>query len=793
MTVAYRLLSSLVDLAGHTPDSLAERLTFAGFEVEGKRRLAQASKLVVGKVLTCRRHPESDHLHLLTIDCGSHVGNLSVVCGAPNAREGIKVIVALPGCELPSIRKTIQAGEILHAPSQGMCCSLVELGLPASLLPEEEVDGIHELDDAFRVGDSKVIEHLGLDDVLLEVDVLPNRPDALSLIGLAREVSALLGAPMKTVPSVNLAKLPRGKKILSQANGCAKADLALAEVGGFDEKAYREVKLALLASGHACVSPLVDVGNWAMVLTGQPFHVYDAEKLEAFPLCVRDDCQGHFEGLDGKGYELQRGDLVVTSKGKPVSIGGVIGGAETAVSAKTRSVALEAAAFYHADVRRTALRLGLSSASSLLFSKGVNPLSTDASLGVLLAILKKVFPKTKIRSFSSSTPKGKPLSLPKPFAYSPAKTNRRLGSDYSPAKIDAVLQAFKIKRVGRGKVLPPAWRTDLKEQSDIDEEVFRFYPSDQVKPSYQGLPLTDGGLTKAQRDEWLVRDFLVHNGLFGAMTFTLVDEAMSTSIRVFDDGPCYRVFNPLTADHEWVRVDLLPSLVEAIALNASHKKEDFGLFEISAVDSPRGNRRLLSLGLCGRRKGQEDFQSRPYDFYDLSGLVEGILSLLGISSSRYVFARSKNPAFHPGKSADLLFGKELLGTFGALFPGKFEGEYLVGELDLSRLLSIPSGRIKFAPFPSHPSVRRDLSFTLRGPVSYREMESMARRAGKGLVKEVVLFDHYEGKDKSSLGICLILGGEKTLREEEILSAVDAVIAELTSKLPLSIASSEQGR
>lgn len=785
MLVSYNLLSQLVDLSSWTSEKLVERLTFAGFEVEEVRQMTQASKLVVGKIIECQKHPESDHLHLLKVDCGGAIGVLDIVCGAPNAREGIKVIVALPGCDLPSLGKTIKAGVIRNYPSNGMCCSLVELGVPANLLPSKETDGIHELDDSFKIGDTEILEHFGLKDTLLDVNVLPNRPDALSLIGFAREVSALTGEKYLGVDEFDISSLKRENLALTSSDFAKKFSLAKVHLKGFDKIVAQKIAHNLLLSGYGSVDPLVDVGNYAMVLTGQPFHIYDSSKISSYPLEIRDDYEGQFLALNDKTYDLKKGDLVITSSGKPLCLGGIMGGKDVMVDQNTNDVLIEAASFYHANIRHTCARLGLSSPSSLLFAKGVNPLMTDESLSVMLDLLLKVFPESTVESFSTST-KGE-LSLPAPIDYSLEKTNHRLGSDYSQEEVDRVLTAYSISKDKDGKLISPLWRVDLKQQADIDEEVFRFYSADRISLSLKGMPLTQGRLSYEQESEWNIRNLLISNGLYGVMTFTLVSQEQANQIRVFENTPCYKISNPLTNDHEYVRVDLLPSLLETVQYNLSHKKSDFGFFEISSIDSPIGHRRLLGIVLHGNKQDQEGFGARPYDFYDLSGIIEAIFVNLGIQKNRYSIVKSKNSSFHPGKSADIMVGKCLLGTFGALNPGKFDEEYLVGELDLGVLFGIKTGRTKFLPYGIHPTVFRDLSFILHGEVSYHDIELLAKKAGKSLLKSVTLFDHYEGDLKKSIGITLALEGDHTLKDNEINAVVNDVVNALISKLPMELA------
>lgn len=786
MVVSYNLLSKFVDLSEWTPEMLVDRLTFAGFEVEGVNRLAYGSKVISGKIIECQNHPDSDHLHLLKVDCGGAMGVIDIVCGAPNARQGIKVIVALPGCDLPAIGKTIKAGVILNHPSNGMCCSLLELGVPEDLLTKDETDGIHELDDSYEIGDTQILKTMGLDDTLLDVNVLPNRPDALSLLGFAREVSALTGARYLGVDMNSIDGLPSVDLATTETKSCCSFLLCDASIDGFDKEAADKIAHDLLLSGYKSVSPLVDVGNFAMVLTGQPFHIYDKEKCGRLPLHVRDDYEGDFLALNDKTYQVRNGDIVISnSEGHPLCLGGVMGSKEVMVSDETKDILIESASFYHANIRHTCARLGLSSASSLLYSKGVNPLMGKDAIEVFLSILLKVFPKTKLNGRSLSQLEDE-LNTPRPFAYSLERTNHRLGSDYTEDELAKVLGAFRIIDNKDGTLTAPKDRLDLKGQADIDEEIFRFHSADRISQTLDGLPLTQGKLTYEQTCERNIRNLLVSNGLHEIMTFTLVDEIQKDSIRVFEKTPSYRISNPLTNDHEYVRVDLLPSMVETMEYNISHKKNDLAFFEISSIDSSISHKRLLSIGLNGNKLGQDGFGARPYDFYDLSGYVEAIFSMLGIQKNRYTLARSKNEAFHPGMSADIVIGKSVLGTFGALNPAKFSEEYLVCELDLGAIMAIRSARSKFVPFGSHPSVSRDLSFTIKGNVEYKDIVSLAKKNGGALLKSVKLFDNYHSGIRETIGIKLVLEGDHTLSEGEINEVVGNVVTSLIKALPLEL-------
>jgi len=784
MVFSYQALSRLVDLSSLSPEELSSRLTFSGFEVEGRSPFARADHLVIGHILSCEKHPDSDHLHLLEVDCGPF-GIRKIVCGAPNARKGLKVIVALPGANLPAIGKVIQAGSIRGYESDGMCCSLTELGIDASLLSEKQAEGIEELPEDAPVGSSDVLNYLGLEDTLLDVNVLPNRPDCLSYLGLAREISSLTGRALQPVPS----SYPRGERTLdgkSETKACPR--FTLLSLSGLKPKASSPLWAVRLlqASGIRPISPLVDLGNVAMLLTGEPFNLYDGGKNPDGIYRVRDDYEGPFVAFDGQELALKKGDLVIEDgKGRPLCLAGIETGKDVAVSEETTSLVVEAAVFYHASIRHTSARLGLSSFSSRLFAKERNPRMIDEALSVFVSLLPQFLDAYCIDGSSDEYPEPKENPW---FAFSVEKLNHRLGSSYTAEECENVLKAYRIESDGKGNVRGPKDRVDLLEQCDIDEEVFRYYGAERIPLSMDGFPVTRGGLSPEQEEKRELSAFLRGRGLDEVLTYTLIDEKADSSIRVFSKDPGYHVLNPMTKDHEIVRSDLLPSLLSVIRYNLNHGKENLALFEISPVDTPKGNRLYLSFAFVGAQARQGNYLARPYSFFDAKGLVEAVLTKLGISLSRVRSSYSKNPAFHPWASADLTSGKTFLGTYGALSPTLEEGEPIVGELDLGALLALPGRRNAKFVLASGSEIRRDLSFAQKDGVSFGDIERTLSKASEPLYRRAELFDLFEEREtgKKYIGISLYLAAEdgRTLKNPEIEEAVGKLSLALTSKLGL---------
>ncbi len=786
MEFSYQELSRLVDLSSWNPTALRNRLTFAGFEVEGMRKAASASRLIIGKILTCEPHPDSDHLHCLTVDCGQE-GIRDIVCGAPNARAGLVVIVALPGCELPAIGETIQLGEIRGKKSDGMCCSLSELGVSKEVQSEAQLSGIEELPLDAPIGETNVLSYLGLDDIILDINVLPNRTDCLSYLGMAREIAALTGAHLRPIPS--FAQLSFAKEQLVVKTLTPKAPrfsaLSLHHLIPRTETPLDIVR-TLQASGIRSLNPLVDLGNYVMLLTGEPLNLYDLNLLGSSSLEVRDDYEGKFIAFDGKSYDLIPGDLVIFSEGKAVCLAGIEAGEAAMVSSSTQEAFVEAGIFYHASIRHTSQRLGLSSPSSQLFAKGRNPKMIPEAIAVLISLLPRFFSSYEIGAFSDSQSASseKPIS----FAFSLAACNQRLGSSYSEAQLQEVLNAYRIEEKG-GRLFPPEDRLDLIEQCDMEEEIFRYFGAEQIQPGFSGFPLTKGELTPAQKNKRVIRELLIARGFDEALTYTLISKAMDSSLRVFSSDPSYVIANPMTKDHEAVRSDLLPSLLEAIDYNVSHQHQNLKLFEVSNLDTPNGSHTYLSLGLRGVEALSEDYGEKPFDFFYLKGVIEAIFSKLGITETRYRLQYSKNPKFHPNCSADIFIGKDLIGTFGQLHPSFRKDKVFVAELDLGYLLHLPSSSTKFKPFDSYPIVRRDLSIRLDGKATFEQIKKTVLRTKDTFVNDVFYFDDFLDPETNNryLGISLLLGKEgSTLKDNEINDTLDKVRSELKAQLSLSL-------
>ncbi len=781
MVFSYKLISEIVDLDGLDVNEVRHRLTFSGFEVEEMTPFASASKLVTGQIISCEKHPDSDHLHLLKVDCGKE-GILDIVCGAPNARKDLKVIVALPGCELPAMGTTIKAGAVRGYPSNGMCCSLKELGVDEAFLTDEQKNGIEELPDDAPIGEHDVLGYLDIDDYLLDINVLPNRPDCLSYMGIAREIGSLFGREVKEIPHADLPE-DKNLSVSSTTGACNRFDLISIENAAPKADISSKIKHYLLCSGCRPVSPIVDLGNFSMLLSGQPVNMYDAQKNTNRNYVARDDLEGDYKTFDGKTVSVIHGDIVITDGERPLCLGGIMALEDAEITDNTSAVDIEFASFYHANIRHTSNRLGLASFSENLFAKGRNPYMIGEALDITLALLPYFLESYDlIGHVSYDTLEKYEPRIP----FSLDRLNKKLGAVYCEEECDAVFDAYRIKRDG-DFLIPPVDRPDLKEQCDFEEEVFRYYGAELLNPSLAGFPLTYGSISKESKDESRIKNYLVYQGFSEIMTYTLIDEE-EDKYRVFIDSPSYRVVNPMTKDHEYVRSDLLASMLSVIDYNHSYKNDDLELFETSNVSSPSGERNFLSIAMAGNLYSQDDVVLRPYNFADIKGYVENILSLVGITSQRIRLQPCKNPLFHEYLSVDLMVGKDHIATLGKISPRVRNGNIYLAEIDLGKLLSLRGSKIKYTPFSTSPLVRRDLSFLINEGVSYDQVVRCIEKVPNVPVADVRLFDIFSDPlGRTYYGVSVYLKQEeKTLTDNEINAALDSVKKACRDKLKLTL-------
>jgi phenylalanyl-tRNA synthetase beta chain len=806
MKVSYRWLNEYIDLSGVSPQDLAERMTRGGIEIDAVvSRNAGVSGVVVGYVQTCGKHPDADKLRVCTVDAGQGEP-LQIVCGAPNVAAGQKVPVALVGARLPG-GVHIKRAKLRGVESQGMICSARELGLNDKLLPKEQQEGILVLPADTEVG-RDIAEVLGLDDDVMELDLTPNRSDCLSMIGVAYEAAALTGRPV-ALPDP-------GKELPAAADGGQSPVVVEVEVPDlcphYTARLIQGVRIGpsplwlqnrLIAAGVRPINNVVDATNFVMLEYGQPLHAFDAAKVAGGRIRVRMAEDGEeLVTLDGQRRKLEPHMLVIADAEKPIALAGVMGGANTEVTAETTDILLESARFDGGSVRRTSRQLGLRSEASLRFEKEVDPARVRPALDRAAGLIARLAGGRVAGGVAEALAR---MPEPVKVRLTLERVNGLLGTALSAEEVGALLSRlqFAVEPDGDGAwtVAVPTRRGDISRDVDLIEEVARLYGYDKIPATPIVGPTTTGALTKPQAIRREIRSLLTHAGLYETVSYSVTSPARLEPFPDLTGGVRpIPLAMPMSEERSVLRTALLPSLIEAAAYNLSRKTGDIALFEIASVyhaeeaevlvRQPSEKPRLAFL-LSGFRHGAGwNRQAEPYDFFDAKGLLESLFAYFGLNAS--VRFEAASPAgFHPGRTAAVRLqapaGAETIGFVGQLHPQLQRDwglpDIFAAEIELASVYALADSRIAYRPLPRFPAVERDLAVVVDRGVSGGELEAAIRAAAGEWLESVRLFDVYTGdrlgEGKKSVAFALVYRHpERTLTDEEAADAQARVLAAL---------------
>jgi len=784
MKTSIKWLSKYVDLKGISATEIADRLTLAGLEVEGSMTLASGTNLVIGEVLTCVPLPESDHLSQTTVNVGKEV--LSIVCGAPNVRSGQKVIVAQNGSILPQIviKKTLIKG----VESNGMICSLLELGVDPKSLSESQKEGIEVLgSDALVGGDP--LGYLGLDDVILEVKLTPNRSDCNALWSLAYEVGALFDRKV-TLPDYLKFEKSGNPTQLKVASETLKCPLFIGKkIGKLTVKpSPLWMRKALNAVGIKAINNVVDISNYVMIETGQPMHFYDASKLEALEITVKDNQLGIVKTLDDSEIHLHKEDIVITCQGKHIGLAGIMGGDDSKIDESTCGIIIEAAQFAPYQIRHTSRRVNLMTEASLRFQKG---LDLNAAHKAVLRSVQLLIEYADAQEIESTVFFGTPSTQKKIVKVHPNHINELLGDVYPLEKDLEIFSVLRFNPVMDGEMISctiPTYRLDIEVAQDLIEEVGRFVGYANLKGTLPEMPMTQGGYDDRQQLRNKIRALCVGFGMNEIITYTLVNKD-KTREGVYPLENPLALISPLSDERQYIRNNLLNSVFETVIYNQAHKIKDFQLFEVSTlshIDFCQERIALVQSGSITLNRWQKE--TREADFYSLKGLVENLLSENGYSLSRIRYeAITDHPFFHPYQSVKVTLDKTVLGIMGRIHPLLAEKygieSILMAELNLEPLLKTKAAKIKYNPVVKVPVVLRDLALVVSEEISSLTIEKVIMDSAKSLVKSIDVFDVYTGehieKGKKSLALSIAFqAADHTLNEEEIQSHFTKILEAL---------------
>ncbi len=799
MLVSLKSVNQYVDIKDLSAEEIADKLTFAGVEVEEIKKLASGTNLVIGEVKECVAHPNSDHLHVLKVDLGPKYGVNQIVCGAPNARAGLRVIVARVGAVLPQIE--IKQGIIRGEESNGMCCSLLELGVDAKYLSDYQKAGIEELPADAPVGEENVLGYLGLDDVVLNLKVLANRPDLLSIFNVAREIGAIFNRKV-SIPTVKSKEDFKTKLVVgSKTKRCSQ--FSGKEIKGIVTKpSPKWMSELLMAMGVRSINNIVDIGNYVMLMTGQPLHMYDADKLAKAELYAQDDYDGDFVALDEKTYKVIPGDIVICCDNKPMCLGGVMGSLACAVDENTKNIYIEAASFDGASIRHTSNRLGLASESSQRFVKGTNHFQSEFVLDYAAELINEL---CEAKSNSNNVVYQSEEDKDNVVACSIEKINNRLGTVFSKEQIVETLSKLnfelKFKNDNEFVARVPKYRLDVTCDADLSEEVIRLLGYENVKSILPCLDTKVGMLTQRQQRLKNIRSYLLANGLDECLTYSLISKKEENDFCLLNKEEKYVIINPLTDEHEVFRTHILSSLLKVATYNVARQNKNLALFETSNMISKASRSEHLAIVLVGQALKQGLMEEENYSFYHMKGLVDGLFTSLGIEGSRYRFDRfvDEGHELHPGKSANIIFQNKVIGVMGELHPNQIEkydlgkSSAVVLEMDLEALLEAKVSETKMSPISRFPSVSRDLAFVLDANIPASDVIKTIKTVGRGLVNNCEVFDVYQGtgiaEGKKSMALSVTYRKDDgTLTDKEIGDIEDKIKFELSRSYKAEIRS-----
>lgn len=760
---------------------LAEDMTRVGNEYDSAGKLINATKLIIGKIIECVDHPDSDHLHLCKVDIGKEV--LNIVCGAPNARKGLKVIVAQNGAELPE--KTIKKGMIRGQESNGMLCSIAELGLEHKFLKPEDKDGIAELGEDAVIGENP-IKYLGLDDEVIDFELTANRGDLLSVLGMAYEIGAIYD---KTVKTVDLSHKEYGKDLNENFKTEVKTDncklLLVKKVENVEIKESPSfIKNRLIASGIRPINNVVDISNYVMLELGQPLHFYDADRL-GNKLVVRMAEKGEkLTTLDNIERTLDDSDIVIADSTHGVGLAGVMGGLETEVENDTKNIIIESAIFDSVKIRLTSKKI-LRSEASNRFEKGLDPNRTYMAIERACTLLEKYANGkvvTGIVKYDKTDNKEKEINLE--FK----NVNDVLGTTISPKEILDVFRKLGFTYSVKGDIVTvkvPTRRLDISIKEDLIEEVSRIYGVDNIQGKLPVVPMKKGTFDKTQRE---IRNKMISLGLNETLTYVLINDKEVHKFTL-DEFEELKLLDPITEDRNTLRYTIIPSLLKIYEYNNARGQKDISIFEIGKGFFKKGEIYGEETKLCCLMTGKYSIglnHTNNVDFYTIKGVAEEILNYLGYEG-RYSFIKQEMPKeIHPGQSAYINVNGTDVGIIGKLHPNVSKEDIYVFEINLDELFKKKVGKMKYKEISKFPNVKKDVAFLIDKKVVSKDIEKVIKNSGGSILSDIEVFDVYTGKNidenKKSIAYSLnFIDNKKTLTDEEVNNLLEKIIKNVCDK------------
>ena len=792
-----------------TPEELAERLTRVGLEVESVIQLGEGLEgVVTGKVMEIYRHPNSDHLWVCMMDYGQEGGLVQILTGAQNVHQYDMVPVAVVGSKLPPSSRNPQGLKLKKAKmrgldSFGMLCSADELGIDAKLLLPEQRNGIFILPPETPIG-VDIKEILGLNDVVLDIDLTSNKQDCFCMTGLAREAAAVLGKEMH-MPDLT---------VKEEADGSAK-ELAEVEIQAadlcfrFTERVLKNIKIFpspawmqnhLRACGMRPISNVVDVTNYVMLELGQPMHAYDYDTIGDHHTIVRRGADGEkFFTLDGQERVLDHTMITIADPYHAVGLGGVMGGLETEVTASTKMVLLEAASFHGPSIRRTSKALGLRSEASGRFERGVDIEGCTRALDRCAHLLEQMGACETVPGIIDTYPEA---YKPAVITVTPEAINTRIGVEIAKEEMLAILAKLEFKveeQEGAFVVTAPTWRQDVTCDADISEEIARMHSYDKIESHTPTLALVQGRQDEFSDVADKIEDYMAASGLNEVMTYTFVHPQTVEKLLLAENDKrraMIKIMNPISDEFSVMRTTMVPSLLNTAAYNLARQSDSVKIFEIGTTFEPKAlpleefpvEKQILCAVMTGRRADLNwNAGKDAVDFYDIKGVLEGLMETVG--SPAYELKLESQPYYHPGKSCAIIYAGKTIGYMGALHPtvaAAFdvpEATYVL-ELEVAPLVEAARRVPQYEHLPKFPGMSRDIAVVVPVGTTNAELESVIRANAGQYLTGVRVFDIYTGKQvaegmKSMAFNLTYQALDHTLTDEEADASIKKVVAEIS--------------
>ena len=794
MFVPVKWMRDYIDISEYNIKDLADKLNETGSHVESIENVDKGvEKVVVGRILEIEKHPDADKLVITKIDIGDGEP-LQIVTGAPNVSEGDLVPVALVGSKLPDGTK-IKKGKLRGVESFGMLCSAEELGYKDSVIPKRYKDGIHLLQENFPLG-TDIKEVFGLTDEIIEFEITPNRPDCLSMVGMARETGATIEKHIN-YPSTEIKK--EEGDIKDYFSSLEVEDKDLSKI--YYARIVKDVKVEesplwlqtrLMEAGMRPINNIVDITNYVMLELGQPLHAFDIENLADKKIIVKKAENGmKFKTLDDTERVLDDSMLMINDGQGPVAIAGVMGGLNSEVTEDTKTILVESACFDAKSVRLTSKKLGLRTEASTRFEKGLDPNLSRIAGDRVCSLIEEIGAGTVVGGHmvvEGEIPEAKEIEV------SLEKIDKLIGQEIERDRILNILNYLDIEsEISEGKIISkiPTFRGDISIPVDIIEEIARMYGFDNINSKPLSGEIKRGRKSCIREKQDWAKNLLSSMGLNEIMTYSFVSPSQFDKLNISETSIMrnfVRIKNPLGEDYSIMRTTLLGNTMDVLARNSRYGVQNIYTYEIGntfipnelPVETIPKQKKTLSIGMYGEG-----------DFFSIKGVVDELFKKMGIQG--YEFVREENnPTFHPGRAASIICENYYLGVVGEVHPDVQENYDIkqrcyLAELDFNRMFYLKGGTRKYTPLAKYPSITRDIALIVDKSILVREIEKVISENGGKLVSKIELFDVYEGdqidKDKKSVAYSIEYNGiDRTLTDEEVVPVHNKVLKALEEKL-----------